>query len=172
MHDPYGLLFGMLFVLVYAYDRFNTPPTNRSSTTWLRYRTSAFLYLAASLVLFLFLAKVLEFSPKSVSSVLPEPIVELLKEPTENGTNGLRFSYYLLSTLCLTILLAKAPGLRQVDDFIRACFQRCGAIPFQVDRLSGDLRDANFTLPDEQRAGVMADLGSNGLKVEDVETGQ
>ena len=171
MQDPYGLFFGVLFVLVYAYDRFNTPSTNRSSTTWVRYRTSAFLYLASSLLLFLFLAKILEFSPKSATSILPEPVIALLKEPLQSGLNGHGLSYYLLSALCLTILLTKTPGLKHVDDFIRTCFQRCGAIPYQVYRLSADLHDAEFTLPDEQRAALVAERGMNGSQLDERRTG-
>lgn len=36
---------GAVVILIYALERFNTPPTNRPSTTWLRYYSAAFVYV-------------------------------------------------------------------------------------------------------------------------------
>jgi hypothetical protein len=35
-----------IFIYIYAAGRFNTPPTSRSSTTWIRYYTAAGFYCA------------------------------------------------------------------------------------------------------------------------------
>jgi hypothetical protein len=49
-------LIGGVFVIMYAASPFNTPATNRSTTTWIRYHLAATMYLGVGLVLFGLLA--------------------------------------------------------------------------------------------------------------------
>jgi hypothetical protein len=166
VEDPYGLAVGLMFVMVYAINRFNTPATNRWSTTSLRYHSSLVLYVSTSFVLLFFIAQLVQMSPELVGISLPSAAKQALRNAVVGGTPAEGFSYFLFSALCLTILLSKVPGLRAVDGATMQVFQKFGAIPYQLDRLSKDLSNADFRLPERHVAAFEAAARRHGLDAE------
>jgi hypothetical protein len=154
-------LIGGVFVIMYAASRFNTPVTNRSTTTWLRYHLAASMYLGVGLVLFALLAAYHPFQT-ALKHLLPTLGDELAAKMAG------QISPPLLAALCLTVLLPKVPYLSDVDAWIRQELQHMAAIPFEARRVSAELRRAAFTVPDDIRARVSEDLLAGDFRKEDL----
>lgn len=159
MFEQLDLLIGAAFVLVAAADRFNTPPTNRSSTTALRYHLAALGYMAVGLTLFfsiLAFPQALNIAPAigTVGPSLP-PWAERLSTP-------------LLVALLLTVLLPKIPLLGDGDDWIRKQLQKMGAIPYEARRMSAELRRSEFRIPLSRQAEIKKHLANEGFSSLDV----
>ena len=89
-----------LLIIAYAWARFNTPPSNRSSTRQTLYWSSAIGYMLSALVLFAVLSALLDAAPwrklllgKSDDPALPAP---------------------LIATLAMTTLLPAIPTLKRI----------------------------------------------------------
>jgi hypothetical protein len=155
-------LIGGVFVIMYAASRFNTPATNRSTTTWIRYHLAATMYLGVGLVLFGLLAAYRPFQT-ALRHTLP---VLGLDGAASEAAAGL--SPPLLAALFLTVLLPKVPYLSDVDAWIRQRLQHMAAIPFEARRISAELRKAVFTVPDSIRSRVSEELLANDFRKEDL----
>ena len=64
------LLIGCLFITFYAYGRYNTPPSNRSSTTFGRFTICWMLYTLVLLVIYWLFTVFAQVSPEIVSRLL------------------------------------------------------------------------------------------------------
>jgi hypothetical protein len=155
-------LIGGVFVIMYAASRFNTPATNRSTTTWVRYHVAATMYLGIGLLLFALLAAYQPFQT-AVRHMLP--VLGLEHDASEVVT---RLSPPLLAALFLTVLLPKVPYLSDVDAWIRQRLQHMAAIPFEARRVSAELRRAAFTVPDSVRSRVSEELLADDFRKEDL----
>jgi hypothetical protein len=144
-----------VFIFMYAAGRFNTPPTSRSSTTWLRYYTAAGFYCAFAVSLY----SALVGSPLLLKLVLQDI-------PLPSWAVGL--SVPLLVALVLTVLLPTFPGLATVDEWIRKQLQYGAAIPLAARWLSADLQKATFEVPDGVRERIGAKLADDGLDARDL----
>ena len=153
---------GGLFVLMYASHRFNTPTTNRSTTTWLRYHMAAKSYWLVGLALFILLAIHQPFQ-----AILKHSVSLLGLDPQASELAG-RLSPPLLAALFLTVLLPRVPYLADVDEWIRRWLQKVAAIPFEARRVSAELRKGTFTVPPAMRDRVTADLLSEEFRKEDL----
>lgn len=139
-------LLGAFLVFVYAQSRFNTPPSNRSSTTNGRYYFAAFSYLLALSLLFILLGGALtEF-----------PDIMVLLNSGANGSKDIpkELPGPLLATLLLTTLLPNSPILMNIDERFRRFFQEMGNIPWGAGRLSGKMRRVAVQVP----AGLHEDI--------------
>jgi hypothetical protein len=154
-------LIGGLFVIMYAASRFNTPVTNRSTTTWTRYHLAASMYLGVGLVLYALLAAYHPFQT-ALKHLLPTLGDELAAKMAG------QISPPLLAALCLTVLLPKVPYLSDIDAWIRQRLQHMAAIPFEARRVSAELRRAAFTVSDDIRARVSEDLVAGDFREEDL----
>jgi hypothetical protein len=134
LHDMHETVLGALFVLVFAYRRFSTPRTNRSSTTALRYHTAAAFYGLFALALY--------------SALIGFP--DLLQHALEAGSSALvpdwanHLSSPLMVALVLTVLLPNAPVLSGIDEWIRQLFLSLASIPLEVQLLGGRLQRARL----------------------------
>jgi hypothetical protein len=155
-------LIGGLFVVMYAAHRFNTPPTNRSTTTWLRYHMAAKSYWLVGLGLFGLLAVHQPFQ------ALLRHGVGLLGLDAGGAEFAERLSPPLLAALFLTVLLPRIPYLHEVDEWVRGWLQKVAAIPFEARRVSAELRKAPFAVSDAMRLRVTADLLDEGFHKEDL----
>ncbi|HSF30411.1 MAG TPA: hypothetical protein VLK82_08065 [Candidatus Tectomicrobia bacterium] len=144
-----------VFIFIYAAGRFNTPPTSRSSTTWIRYYTAAGFYCTFAVSLYLGLV----CSPSLLKRVMQET-------PLPSWAEGL--SIPLLVALVLTVLLPTFPGLATVDEWIRKQLQYRAAIPLAARWLSAALAAASFEVPAGVRERIAAKLADTGLDPRDI----
>ena len=100
-------------ILIYAWDRFNTPLSNRSSTRQTLYWWSCTGYMLSALMLFVILSLLLRFGPwraallgSADNASLPAP---------------------LIATLAMTTLLSSVPVLKDVDGWMLSTFSELGS---------------------------------------------
>src|SRR5712691_4374421 len=118
-------------IMVYAWDRFNTPPSNRSSTLQLLYWESCFGYILSALALFL-----------ALSVLLEQPAWRTLLQLKENQS----LPAPLLATLAMTTLLPRVPLLNQLDRRLLDLFLDWGAIPAEAARRAAALTPHDFAV--------------------------
>ena len=146
------LFLGAFFVIFHAYAQFNDPVTNRSSTTAVQYYTAMLSYLGLAFFLYVLLA------------VYPHVLEHLGEVP--QSLKGLSTPF--MAALVLTVLLPKFPGLARMDKWIRRWFQYMAAIPYEARRLSAELRQSQFDIPDEIKEHVKQKLEQKGIHSEDI----
>jgi hypothetical protein len=118
-----------ILVSTYAWDRFNTPTSNRSSTRQTLYWKSCIGYVASALGLFAVLSVLLE-QPfwrefLHLKDDLPAP---------------------LLATLAMTTLLPLTPMLNRLDRGLLTFFLDLGAIPAEAKRRAASLTPHDFSV--------------------------
>jgi len=135
-------LLGASFVTAHTYRRYNSPQTNRSSTTTARFYTYFILYLVASLLLYMIFCifadspggkeNLYRFAVGSPSASLPEYIADL--------------SGPIAIALFMTTLLPSLPILSKLDGKILDVFWQQGRIPFKIKQQIDALCHAEFKL--------------------------
>ena len=121
--DRAQLGIGGIFVLVSAWSRFNTPSTNRSSTTFFRFASGLILYVAASLLFYSVLAFSQDVLQPMLQEIHPPKFVSSLSSP-------------FVAALLLTVLLPRVPLLNEIDSRARSSIHRLVSIPTEALRLS------------------------------------
>ena len=120
-------------VAVHAWDRYNTPKSNRVSTTRAAFLFTGAGYISASLILFLFLSQVVLApgqQPRVLAVLEIEGIQDVLKDYCAPS---------VLAAVILTVLLPHTPVLSSADDWLLKRFQAWGSIPQGVRNLAGKL---------------------------------
>lgn len=128
---------GGLIVLIYAYNRFESPASMRPTTTFVRYWVALCCYIGSMLMLFVLLGGA--FSDSS------GPLALL----TYGGTvpeDAEKLAGPLYSALILTALLPHFPVLKNIDEWVKQEFQRIGNIPFEVRQLSARLQQEQLSV--------------------------
>lgn len=120
-----------VFVAVFAWDRFNTPPSNRSSTRRLLYWSSCGGYIITALALYTILCVLLQLTPWRTLLV---------------GRSDTSFPAPLLATLAMTTLLSSAPMLKQLDRSILSFFLNWGEIPAELKRRASTMTPRTFSV--------------------------
>ena len=152
MNTTVDLCLGAVFVAFYAAGRFNTPATNRSSTTAIRYFLGLFCYCMVGLmgyVAFVKFPHLLAFMLQGDETVV-QPWAKQLSSP-------------LLAALLLTVLLPRLPLLSDLDNWIRKQLQEMAAIPFEVRRLTAELRRGKLLVSDALQEEVVRLLERRGI---------
>lgn len=158
------LILGAVFLSVHAYDRFNTPPTNRASTTAVRYHTAAVTYFA----IYLFIYYVLTKYP-SLLVVLPLEDVGIASKEIGGVMKTLQeLSPALLVALLLTTLLPRIPLLSSIDNWLRTQLQERATIPYEARRLSKELRNTKFNVSQDMRNEIQGALVEDGFEPRDI----
>jgi len=146
--------FGAVVVVLYARDRFDSPQSNRATTTLTRYWIARLGYIAAMLALFLVLGGALgDLNLRLLWDFLQVPM---------SIKNAERMPGPLVAALLLTSMLPSFPFLTRIDEMVKKWFQRVGNIPFEARLLSGQLQTAKFQLSAEMQERIapqLADLG-------------
>jgi hypothetical protein len=137
-------------IVVYAWDRFNTPPTNRSSTRQLLYWESCVGYVLSALGLF-----------GALSLLLEQPVWRELLGLKDNQS----MPAPLLATLALTTLLPRVPMLNRLDRWLLDLFLDLGAIPAEVKRRAAALRPHDFIVTAADVKALTEAGGDDGLGV-------
>jgi hypothetical protein len=118
-----------LLIMVYAWDRFNTPISNRQSTRRALYWWSCIGYMGSAVALFAVLTLLLQ----------QEGWRQFLSIPKEQNLPA-----PLLATLVLTTLLPSVPILKGVDTWLLCRFHEWGAIPAEVKRRAAAMTPHSF----------------------------
>jgi hypothetical protein len=157
MNTMVDLFLGAVFIIFYAAGRFNTPATNRSSTTAIRYFLGLFCYCVVGLVAYISFVKfphLLAFLMQGNDAAV-EPWAKQLSSP-------------LLVALLLTVLLPKLPLLSELDNWVRKQLQDMAEIPHEARRLSRQLRKEKLYVSDETQATVRQKLEQQGINEKNV----
>lgn len=133
--DPITLLLGMVLILLYSFDRFNTPPSNRALTTAARYYISATAYMLIYLMAYF----VLLYYPNLMNW--------LLKMADQNINLPHSLPTSVVGAILLSIVIPKIPILNKLDSRLIKFLQNLAAIPLQALRLSGSIQEAKFLVP-------------------------
>lgn len=145
---------GAVVILIYALERFNTPPTNRPSTTWLRYYSAAFVYVGLFELTFVILCHY----PNLVTLLQALPGFEGLTTSAE-GVSDSQFGTAIL----LSVLVPKVPGLQRIDLDIRHQLQRAAAIPTEARRFAREIQRSSYQPDATLATAVAAALRERGL---------
>jgi len=139
--DEIVKILGSILVLVYAFERFNTPPNNRTMTTAARYYTAASTYMLIYLsAYFLFIT----------FPGLQNVVLSLL---VEKGFNK-AIPATVVGAILISSILPKMPAFSFLDGKLKKFFQNLAAIPMQALRLSHEIYEAPFSVPAEFRQKV------------------
>ena len=112
------ILFGVVLIIIYAMERFNSPTTVRASTTAYRYYLAALLYLLIYLLSFYTFTK------------YPQLLKYLeIGEETREST-------VIFVAMIFSLLVPKVPLISQLDERLRKYLHRLASIPFEAIRLS------------------------------------
>ena len=157
MNTTIDIGLGAVFIVFHAAGRFNTPATNRSSTTAGRYFLGLFCYCLVGLV---FYTTLVQF-PHLLAFVMQG-------EEASVDAWARQLSSPLLVALLLTVLLPKLPFLNEVDNWIRRQLQNMAAIPYEVRRLSAELRHGKLEVSEDLQADVRQRLETVGFQPQNI----
>jgi hypothetical protein len=155
IYPSIDLIVGGLFVLFHAGTRFNTPPSNRSSTTAARYFAGLFLYCLVSTGFYALLVS------------FPH-LLEFGLYGNEIGTAPGKISLPLLVALLLTVLLPKIPLLNSADKWVFEQLKYLSSIPGEVLRLSAELRKDDMKISIEEQEDVRQTLENDEFEGTDI----
>jgi hypothetical protein len=118
-------------IAIYAWNRFNTPASNRSSTLQMMFWSSCLGYVFSALMLFV-----------ALSFLLQAPVWQNFFGLTGNKS----LPAPLIATLAMTTLLPTLPILKRVDAWLLETFHEWGAIPSEARRRAATMTPASFSL--------------------------
>ena len=147
---------GLGLIAIYALERFNTPPSNRASTTAVRYYSAASAYILLYLLAYIILLNYPTLTNKLIESA-GDANKQLNNLPTT-----------VVVALLLSILIPKVPGLSKVDSKVRRFLQNLAAIPIEALRLSKEIHDVPYVVPFRRQTEVSERMKSGGFREEDI----
>lgn len=138
---------GGIFVGVNAYRRYNTPTSNRESTTFNSFCTYFFFYLLTVLVLYVFLGALLDSSPETIGAIYGL----MTGQPNTSLPNGLSsLSAPMVSALFITTLLPSLSFFSRFDKALLNAFWDRGHIPYHAQTMAAAMRRAHFNFSPRQ----------------------
>src|SRR4051812_28140750 len=136
-------------VAIFGWSRFNTPKTNRASTTLAQFYLTGFAYVASCLVLYLLVSRLIAENPSTLS---------FLGFEAGGSSEVASLSAPLLAALLMTTLLPSVPILQRIDRWLLEFFQRLGSIPQEVKRLSNQILSAELALTSRGQQAFQREL--------------
>lgn len=138
--DATEIIIGAVLIAFHAYGRYNTPESNRSSTTRARFLACWLLY-ATSLVVLYWLTTVLAW-------ISPEIVQKLLENTpsTDTGSVANLLRSPITTALLFTSLLPNFPLLRRLDRRLLQFFWDLGEIPAHAVKLAHRMYRSRFTV--------------------------
>jgi hypothetical protein len=137
-----------LLIIAYAWARFNTPPSNRSSTRQALYWSSGIGYVLSALVLFAALSILLNAGPWR----------KLLLGPADDPA----LPAPLIATLAMTTLLPVVPTLKRIDEWFLSIFLDWAEIPGEIRRRAVTMTLENFSVTKEDVAALRRSYTESG----------
>ena len=136
--------FAGVVVALYAWKRYGTPTSNRSSTTCVQFYSTCCAYVLCALTIYLALISLLKNADAIKFLTFGIQIPE--------GTTNLSTPF--MAALFLTTLLPSIPFLCGIDTSLLKVFQRLGSIPIEVRKLRHDLKEMEYTPTKKAEARV------------------
>ncbi|RPJ14185.1 MAG: hypothetical protein EHM37_06205 [Deltaproteobacteria bacterium] len=155
MENTIVITLGSTLVLMNAFERFNTPPSNRATTTAARYYTAAAVYLMIYLLAYFLL-------------LYYQDLLNLLLKLLNQSQFDRSLPASVVGAILLSSILPKVPGFSSGDQKLRRFFQNLAAIPIQALRLSREIYEAPFSVPVEFRQRVRDHLAGLGFDEADI----
>lgn len=160
MVDNIEILFGVFLIVIYALERFNSPPTIRASTTAGRYYAASFVYLLIYLMTFYIFTKY----PQLLN------YLNLSPEITEDSPIKSANSTPVFVAMLLSLLLPKVLFFSELDARLRRFLHRLAAIPYEAIRLSKEIQQTRFQIPESIKPLLVHELVGQGFDLTEVET--
>jgi hypothetical protein len=139
-----------VLITFYAWDRFSTPASNRSSTRQALYWWGCAGYIVSALAVFAVLSVLLQIGTWQTM---------LLGEAADKLDKSLPAPF--IATLAMTTLLSSVPVLKQIDGWILSSFLEWAAIPAEVKRRAATMTPQSFHVT-EQDVTALHDAYSDG----------
>ena len=144
-HDVWIMVVCALVVAGRAMQRYDTPETNRLTTTRNLFVFSAACYVITSLAVYAVLSEIV-LKPGVLQILGVEDVTNLLARYTAPP---------VLAAVLLTTLLPQVPGLKAADGFMLERFQKLGRIPYGVSHLADQLTLKRLSpTPSDLKAGA------------------
>ncbi len=137
-----------LLIFVYAWRRFNTPPSNRSSTRQALYWWSGLGYALSALVVFAGLSSLLQVGNWRTA----------LLGPTDQPS----LPAPLIATLAMTTLLPSIPVLKRLDEWLLSVFLDWAEIPAEVKRRAAAMTPRSFEVTEKDVEELRETYGDEG----------
>ncbi len=156
---------GALFVILHAFDRYNTPATNRCSTTFAQFVIYGLLYCMAMALIYLFLAAVLDSSPETIQMV--KNFLNISGQG--NALDGIDFvnqSKPFISALLVITVLPNAPWIKNFDRWLLQIFWDFGRIPYFVTQQAESLRQAGYIIDPGKRKDLVVYATKYGIDID------
>jgi hypothetical protein len=154
-YDSQAWIVGFLIIGLSSYTRFNIPPTSRSSTTWRRYHTVAFVYMAVTVAGWLVLA------------TTPE-LLGYLGIQANLDKQVSQFAVPLYAALVLTALVSSFKPFQKANEKLRTFFHDLARIPWEAQRLSAALLAKTWLPISTLQDQVHTTLRGAGFKEDDI----
>lgn len=152
---------GATLIIIYALDRYNMPPTNRSSTTAFHYYTTAFVYCSIYLFLFFVLSNYRNLLTPLLDT-FGSDVSEKLYKNTGEATP-------IFLALLLSVLLPKLPLLAALDEKLRKFLQKIASIPVAAIKLSNHIKVSPFVVSEDIRDKIKRKLIDSGFHEDDID---
>lgn len=147
---------GLSLVLIYAFDRFDSPShkQDRSQLSWKKYSTTSTKYYTG-LVLYIV-----------VYALFYHILIVVGKEPLANITNEniQKLPAELLSALILTVLLPSIKGIKEFDTFIKAKIYSLVNIPSEVKFMAHRIESAELNINSDDHDAIINKFVEHGMK--------
>jgi len=160
--DDLEMLFGVVLITIYAYERFNTPSNVRSSTTASRYMVSVFLYILIYLITF----KIFTSYPELVKSL--KTALGTHEPASIAGATTSDYSTTIFVAMVFSLLVPKIPFISQLDAKLRVFLHKLASIPFEAIRLSKEIQDMEFVIPESHWPKVEDKLQTLGINEQEI----
>ncbi len=134
-----------LLIVVYAWARFNTPPSNRSSTRQALYWWAGLGYVLSALVLFAALSLLLK------AAIWRSVLLGANDDPSLPAP--------LIATLAMTTLLPSVPLLKPLDEWFLSLFLGWAEIPAEAKRRAAAMTPHSFSVSELDVAGLRETFG-------------
>ncbi len=154
------LVIGAVFVIIHTYSHFNSPQSNRASTTALRYHTAAFTYCLIYLCFY--------YSFTKYPSLLGPLAIDQVGGSAEMLKAVRDLPAALVAALVFTVLLDRIPLLSVADAWLRNRLQRYAEIPNEARRLAKQMLKAGFSVTAAEREQIKENLLGAGFKETDI----
>ncbi len=138
---------GGVFVGVNAFRRYNTPASNRASTTFQNFSLYFTFYLLSVLTLYVFFGAVLNSSPETIGWVYGLATGQIIGSVPDELR---KLSAPMVSALFLTTLLPSLPWLSRYEQALLNTFWDRGNIPNHVYKMAAAMRRARFNFSPRQ----------------------
>jgi tellurite resistance protein len=141
---------GGIFVGINAYRRYNTPTSNRASTTFQNFCVYFLFYLLSVLSLYMIIGAMLNSSPETIGLLWGLFTGDMTAANTTLPSQLTNLSPPMVSALFLTTMLPSLPWLSRYDQALLHIFWDRGHIPQHVQKMAASMRRGAFNFSPRQ----------------------